>query len=329
MATRSVATVFGGSGFLGRYVVKRLAAQGYVVRVAVRDPEAALFLKPMGRVGQVVPLYCSLMRPDTIARALEGAELAVNLVGILAPSGSASFQKVQAEGAGHVAQAATAAGVRAMVQVSAIGADTASPSAYARSKAEGEAAVRAGFPGATILRPSLVFGPEDQFFNRFAGMARMLPVMPVISGNTRMQPVYVGDVADAVLAALALPDARGGLYELGGPRIWAFRDILAYILATTQRHRPLWNMPMGLARLQASLCELLPTKPLTRDQLILLSQDNVVGEGMPGLAALGIVPTPVELVVPAYLTRFRRGGGRRVLPQVAADKVRSGPVSAG
>lgn len=313
MATRSVATVFGGSGFIGRYVVKRLAQQGYVVRAAVRDPEAALFLKPMGAVGQVVPLYASLQNEATVQRAVEGATLVVNLVGVLAESRSATFQAVHVEGAGRVARLAAAAGAVRLVHLSAIGADPASPSRYGSSKAAGEVAVRQGFPTATILRPSVVFGAEDAFFNRFAGMARLLPFMPVVSGATRLQPVYVGDVADAVMAALTRPDAVGAIYELGGPRVWTFREILAFILKETKHRRRLVDIPMGLARLQAGLMEMLPGKPLTRDQLLMLSRDNVVAAGMPGLAELGIVPTPVELVVPAYLRRFQPGGGRRPL----------------
>ncbi|MDR3535378.1 MAG: complex I NDUFA9 subunit family protein [Acetobacteraceae bacterium] len=316
MATRSVATVFGGSGFIGRYVVKRLTHQGYVVRAAVRDPEGALFLKPMGAVGQVVPLYASLANEATVQRAVEGATLVVNLVGILAESGAATFQAVHADGAGRVARLAAAAGVSRLVHVSAIGADAASPSKYAASKAAGELAVRQAFPGATVLRPSVVFGPEDAFFNRFAAMAQFMPFMPVISGNTKMQPIYVGDVADAVMAALSRPDAAGAIYELGGPRVWTFREILAFILKQTHRHKRLVEIPMGIARLQAMLMEMMPGKPLTRDQLLMLSRDNVVAAGMPGLAELGIVPTPAELVVPAYLRRFQPGGGRRpALPQ--------------
>jgi uncharacterized protein YbjT (DUF2867 family) len=316
MATRSVATVFGGSGFIGRYVVKRLTHQGYVVRVAVRDPEGALFLKTAGAVGQVVPLYARLAEEATVWRAVEGASVVVNLVGILAESRRLRFDAVHAEGAGRVARLAAAAGVGALVHISAIGADPASRSRYAASKAAGEQAVRAAFPAATILRPSIVFGPEDAFFNRFAAMAQMLPFMPVIAGDTRMQPVYVGDVADAVSAALLRPAAAGGLYELGGPRVWTFREILAFILKVTHRRKRLVNIPMGLARLQAMLMELLPGKPLTRDQLRMLARDNVVAAGMPGLTELGIVPTPVELIAPAYLRRFQPGGGRRpVLPE--------------
>jgi uncharacterized protein YbjT (DUF2867 family) len=310
METRSVATVFGGSGFLGRYVVKRLAAAGYVTRVAVRDTEGAMFLRPMGRVGQIVPMYASLGHEATIARAVEGVSVVVNLVGILAERRAGDFDRIQGEGAGRIASLAAAAGVTRMVQVSAIGADPASPSQYSRSKAAGEANVRAALPAATVLRPSLVFGAEDQFFNRFGAMSQVLPFMPVIAGDTKMQPVYVGDVADAVMAGLMSPDTAGKTYELGGPRVWTFREILAYILSETKRHRRLVNIPMGLARMQARLAELLPTKPFTRDQLLMLSRDNVVSPGMPGLAELGIVPTPVELIVPEYLERYRPGGGK-------------------
>jgi len=314
MATRTVATVFGGSGFIGRYVVKRLAHQGFVVRAAVRDPEGALFLKPMGAVGQVVPLYASLTNESTVKRAVEGADLVVNLVGILAESRKGDFTRIHAEGAGRIARLATAAGVGRMVHVSAIGADPDSPSGYGRSKAAGEAAVREAFPGATVLRPSIVFGPEDQFFNRFAAMARLLPFMPVMAGNTRFQPVYVGDVADAVIAGLASPEAAGALYELGGPEVFTFRELLQWILKATQRPRPLVNIPMPIARLQALVMERLPGKPLTRDQLAMLNRDNVVAEGVPGLTDLGITPTPIELVVPIYLERFQPGGGTRPRP---------------
>ena len=311
MSTRSVATVFGGSGFIGRYVVKRLAAAGHVVRVAGRDVERAKDLMVAGQVGQVVPLYVSLANEATVQRAVEGADMVVNLVGILAERRAGDFQRLQAEGPGTIARTAAAAGVSRMVQVSAIGADAASPSLYARTKAAGEAAVRAAMPGTTILRPSLVFGAEDQFFNRFGQMAMMLPVMPVICGTSRFQPVYVGDVADAVLAGLTREDAVARTYELGGPRVYTFKELLAYILHETKRHRPLWDVPMALARIQARLGELAPGKPFTRDQLAMLARDNVANPDMPGLVALGITPTPVELIVPTYLDRYRAGGGKR------------------
>jgi NADH dehydrogenase len=315
MATRSVATVFGGSGFIGRYVVQRLCQAGHVVRVAVRDPEGALFLKSMGEVGQVVPLYCPITDEPTVARSVAGAELVVNLTGILAERRSGDFQRVHADGAAGVARLAAVAGVARLVHLSAIGADPANPSRYAATKGLGEAAVRDAFAAATVLRPSVVFGPEDQFFNRFGLMAQLFPVVPVISGRTRFQPVYVGDVADAVMAGLTRPDAAGALYELGGPRVLTFREIIAYVLKETRRRRLLLDIPMPLARIQAAILERLPGRLLTSDQLLLLQRDNVVGPGIPGLTELDITPTPHELVVPTYLQRYRPGGGKKeVLP---------------
>ncbi len=310
MSTRNVATVFGGSGFLGRYVVQRLAAAGYITRVAIRDPEGAMFLRPMGRVGQVVPLYASLENTATVQSAVQGASVVVNLVGILAERRRGDFTRIHVDGAGTVAAAAAAAGVDRLVHISALGADPTSRSQYASSKAAGEAAVRAAFPGATILRPAVVFGMEDKFFNRIGAMAQMLPLMPVIAGNTLMQPVYAGDVGDGVMAALIRAEAPGQVYELGGPRVWRFREILAWTLKETRRNRRMIEIPMSLARLQASFAELLPTKPLTRDQLLLLSKDNVVTPGAPGLPELGVLPVPVELIVPDYVDRYRPGGGQ-------------------
>jgi NADH dehydrogenase len=306
MDTRSVATVIGGSGFLGRYIVKRLAAAGHVVRVAVRDPARAGFLKPMGRVGQVVPLFANITSDGTLARAIEGAGIVVNLVGILAERKAGEFSQLQAEGAGRVARLSAAAGVKHLVQVSAIGADANSPAKYARSKAEGEALVREHFAQAVILRPSLVFGPEDQFFNRFASLALISPVMPVIAGSSRFQPVYVGDVADAAMAAIARPDAAGRIFELGGPKIMSFREILGWILAQIGRNRPLVSVPPPAAELMARI----PFSGLTHDQLLMLSRDNVANPELPGLAELGVVPTPIDLIVPGYLARYRRGGLR-------------------
>jgi len=318
MATRRVATVFGGSGFIGRYVVKRLAQQGYVVRVGVRDPEGAMFLRPMGGVGQIVPLFAAVTNEATVHRAIEGADIVVNLVGILAESGGATFQAIHVEGAQRIARIAAAAGVGHLVHVSAIGADPASPSRYGATKGEGERAVLAAFPRATILRPSLIFGAEDQFFNRFGAMARLLPFMPVISGDTKMQPVFVSDVADAVMAALDRGDAQGRTFELGGPRVWTFREILRFILVQTRRHRPLVEIPAGVAQMQARVLQHVPGKPLTPDQLLMLARDNVVAPGAAGLADLGITPTPVELVVPAYLARFQPGGGKRPVATLPA-----------
>ncbi len=309
--TRKVATVFGGSGFIGRYVVQRLAARGHVVRVVGRNTERVKNLMTTGAVGQVVPLYGSFANPATIMRATEGADLIVNLVGILAEQKSGDFQRLQADGPGLIARGAAETGASRLVQISAIGADTGSPSLYGRTKAAGEAAARAAFPGTVVLRPSLVFGEEDKFFNRFGTMAMYSPIMPVISGDSRFQPVYVGDVADAVMAGLEREDAVGQTYELGGPRIYTFRELLAWILRETRRHRAMIDIPPGIARLQARVGELVPGKPFTRDQLTMLERDNVVNESALGLATLGIVPTPVELVVPAYLDRYRPGGGKR------------------
>ena len=318
MAARRVATVFGGSGFIGRYVVKRLAQQGYIVRVAVRDPEAALFLKPMGSVGQIVPLSASVLNEAAVHRAIEGADVVVNLVGLLTDSRAESFQAVHTEGSERIARISAAAGVMRLIQMSAIGADPNSPSRYASTKGKAEQAVLPAFPAATILRPSVVFGMEDRFFNLFAGLARLSPIMPVISGGTKMQPVYVGDVADAAMAALASSATEGKTYELGGPRVWTFREILAFILKQTKRDRRLIDIPMGIARMQACVMQFVPGKPLTPDQLIMLSKDNVVSPGALGLSDLGIVPRPVELVVPPYLARYMPGGGRRpVVPQPA------------
>jgi NADH dehydrogenase len=317
MATRRVATVFGGSGFIGRYVVKRLAQEGYIVRVAVRDPEGALFLKPNGAVGQIVPLAAPVANEAACHRAIAGADLVVNLVGILAESSRAKFQAVHVEGAERVARIAAATGVSRLVQLSAIGADPASDSRYGATKGAGEKAVLAAFPTATILRPSVVFGAEDAFFNRFGELAKLLPFMPVISGQSKMQPVYVSDVADAVMAALTRHDTQGKVYELGGPRVWTFREILAFILKETRRGRRLVNVPMGIARMKAAFLERLPGKLLTRDQLVMLSRDNIVAPGALGLEALGITPTPVELIVPGYLARFQPGGGRRPVATAA------------
>lgn len=313
MNVRRVATVFGGAGFIGRHVVQRLARQGYIVRVVGRDTEKAARLRTLGDVGQVVPVSASVTHEDSVARAVAGAEVVVNLVGILFERKPGDFARIHAEGAGRVARLAAAAGARRLVHISAIGADAGSESLYARTKAEGEAAVRAAYPAATILRPSVVFGPEDQFLNRFASLAALLPVMPVVAGETKFQPVYVGDVADAVMAAITRDDAPGQTYELGGPRAMSMRQVLEFVLEHTHRRRPLVPMPAALVRLQARLGEMLPTPPLTRDQLILLGRDNLVAEGAAGFAALGIEPKAIEAIAPAYLARYRPGGARRTV----------------
>ena len=308
LAPGALVTVVGGSGFLGRYIVQRLAEAGLRVRVAVRHPETALFLKPLGSLGQVQLVHGNITSDAQMAAAFDGAAAGVNLVGILAESGKQRFDAVQAEGAGRAARAAAAAGVRHYVQVSAIGADAASPVPYARSKAQGEAAVLAAIPTATILRPSLVIGPEDQFLNRFAAMARLSPVLPVIAGNTRFQPVFVMDVAAAVVAALNSPAAAGRTYELGGADVLSFRAILAMINAETRQQRRLLEVPGWIAALMAKLGDVLPFMPMTSDQLAMLGKDNVVTSGMPGLAALGVEATPMAAFVPAMLERYRPSG---------------------
>lgn len=305
-------TVFGGSGFLGRYVVQRLARGGDRVAVAVRRTEAAQFLRMFGDVGQVMPVPCDVTLPASVAAALQGADAAVNLVGILYPRGRQKFDAVHREGAANVAAAARAAGVKRLVHVSAIGADPHSPSAYARSKGQGEEAVRAAFPEATILRPSVVFGPEDDFFNRFARLARVAPALPLFGGGrTRFQPVYVGDVADAVKAALDDKATRGRTYELGGPEVLTFEQILKLILAETGRSACLVRLPLWTADLLGALSPITPRLPghapmITRDQARLLRRDNIVAEGAAGLADLGLTPTALELELPTYLGKYRK-----------------------
>ena len=310
-------TVFGASGFIGRYVVRRLAKAGYRVRAATRRPHLANELRPMGVVGQIQLVQANLRDRASVARAVEGASGVVNLVGILAEDGRQTFQALQARGAGLAAEAAAAAGVERFVQISAIGADPDSASAYGRTKALGEQAVRAALPGAVVLRPSIVFGPEDQFFNKFADMARFAPALPLIGGGkTKFQPVYCDDVAQAVLAALTLAEARGRTYELGGPGVYTFREVLEFILATIRRKRLLVPVPFPAATALGMLGELSAALPfvqpfLTRDQVILLKSDNIVGAGGPGLGTiqdLGVTLETVEAVTPGYLARYRRAG---------------------
>ncbi len=304
-----VAVVFGGSGFIGRHIVPRLARRGWGVRVAVRYPSRALFLKPAGVVGQVVPVFTDLRDDASVAAVLDGADLAINLVGILAEGGRQRFSALHAEGAERITRLAKAAGIERLVHVSAIGASAESASVYAKTKAAGEAAVRTAFPEATILRPSVVFGPEDKFFNLFAGLTRVSPVLPLIGGGgTRFQPVYVGDVADAAMACLDNPATRGKTYELGGPKVYTFKEIMELVLRETRRQRWLVSVPWGLAALKARFLELLPSPMLTRDQLALMKSDNVVAAGMPGLTELGITPTAAETILPTYMVRFRPGG---------------------
>ena len=301
--------VLGGSGFIGRYVVKRLAARGDVIAVGCRNAEEAKFLKPMGAVGQIVPLNVAIADERLLAAFLAGNQTLVNCVGILQERRPQTFELVHHTGPARLARLAREAGVTRLVHLSAIGADSRSPSAYARTKAAGEQAVRDAFPTATILRPSVVFGPEDQFFNRFAGMAMVSPVLPLIGGGeTRFQPVYVGDVADAVVRCLEDPTTAGRVYELGGPKVYTMRELFELLLDEIRRKRWLVDIPFGFAAAQARLMSVLPNPPLTPDQVELLKRDNVVSSGAMTLASLGISSTPAEIIVPAYLDRFRRGG---------------------
>jgi NADH dehydrogenase len=307
LSERKIATVFGGSGFLGRHVVPRLAARGYIVRIAVRDPEGAMFLRPMGRLGKIVPLYAPVGSEADVARAVQDAEIVVNLTGILAERRKGDFQRTHVEGAARIARLAAKANVQHLVHISAIGADAASPSEYARTKAAGEAAVRAAFPRAVVLRPSILFGAEDHFFNRFAAMAVVSPVIPIVGGKTRFQPVYVADVAEAVMAAL-IPETQGKFFELGGPDVKSFRELIELMLKIIERSRHVLDLPLGLATLQAMVLEQLPGKLLTRDQIALLERDNIVSPGALGLATLGLTPTPMDLILPGYLARYRPAG---------------------
>jgi NADH dehydrogenase len=297
-------TVFGGSGFLGRYVVRALLARGARVRVAARNCGDGWFLKTQSNLGQIQFVAADVRKPGSVARALVGATAAINLVGIL----KGDFEAFHVEGARNVATAAAKAGCRALVQVSAIGADPASASRYGKSKGEGEAAVLAAFPTATILRPSIVFGREDSFVNRFADLIALLPVVPIIRGVAKFQPVYVGDVADAAVAALADPAAHGGMtYELGGPEVFSMAALNRWIASATGRTRTFVEMPDVIAGAMASLIGWLPGAPMTRDQWLMLQSDNVL-TGTDGLKALGIAPTPIEAVAEGWLVVYRRHG---------------------
>ena len=316
MASKSkldtLVTVFGGSGFLGRHVVRALADRDYLIRVAVRRPELAFHLQPLGQVGQIHAVQANLRFPQSVAAAVRDADIVVNLVGILFERGRQRFDAVQAEGAGAVAAAAKAVGAR-MVHVSAIGADPDSPSHYARSKAVGERLVLAAQPDATVMRPSIVFGPEDDFFNRFAALARISPALPLPGGgHTRFQPVFAGDVAEAIARAVDGKTRPGTIYELGGPDVRTFRELMEFVLATTERRRLLVPVPYAWMQLQALYLQFLPKPALTPDQVELLKHDNVVSaaarEAARTLEGLGIVPESIGAVVPSYLWRFRKTG---------------------
>lgn len=298
-------TIFGGGGFLGRHITQHLTAAGARVRIAQRNIRIAQDVKPLGNLGQTQLIAADIRKPDTVARAVHGADAVINLVGIL----KGDFDAFHHEGAANVARAAAAAGARALVHVSAIGADAGSKSAYGRSKAEGEAAVRAAFPSATILRPSIVFGREDQFVNRFAGLIASLPIVPIIGGKARFQPVYVDDVAEAVKRSLMDPAQFGGrTFELGGPEAISMAELNKRIAREVGEEPSFVDMPDSLSGLMAGLTGWLPGAPITRDQWAMLQSDNVVADGAEGLDAFGITPTPMAAVIGDYLVRFRKHG---------------------
>jgi uncharacterized protein YbjT (DUF2867 family) len=308
----TLVTVFGGSGFLGRHVVRALANRGYRIRVAVRRPELCGHLRPMGRVGQIHAVRANLRYPDSVAAAVRDADAVINLVGILFERGNQRFDAVMAAGAQTVANAANAVGAP-LVHVSAIGADANAPSHYARAKGEGEARVRAVQNAAIIMRPSIVFGPEDDFFNRFAALARLSPALPLVGGGqTRMQPVFAGDVGEVIGRAIDGDLKPGTVYELGGPDVRTFRELMDFVLATTQRRRLLLPVPFGLMKLQAAFLQFLPKPPITPDQVELLKRDNIVSEDARRdgrtLEGVGIIPESIAAIVPSYLWRFRKTG---------------------
>ena len=305
-------TILGGSGFLGRYIARRMAQAGWRVRVATRRPNEAMFVRTYGVVGQVEPVLCNIRDDASVRSVVEGAEAVINCVGTFDASGKNNFDAIHTEGAGRVAHLAAQAGVQRFIQISAIGADPQSDSAYGRTKAAGERAVREAYPGAVILRPSIMFGPEDKFFNRFAGMTRLSPFLPVAGGQTRFQPVYVDDVAKAAAMA-AMGEVAPGIYELGGPDVRSFRELMEGLLGQIRRKRVIVSLPWFMARgiawgfdlLQTVTFGLFKNNQLTRDQVRQLRRNNVVSEGAKGFSDLGIKPVPMELVLPGYLWRFR------------------------
>ncbi len=315
-----IVTVFGGSGFVGRHVVRELAKRGYRVRVAVRRPDLAGHLQPMGGVSQIQAVQANLRYPDSVRRAMSGASAVVNLVGILYQGGAQKFDAVQGIGAANIAQAAAQLGIDRVVHVSAIGADADSSSLYARSKAMGEAAMFAARPDAIILRPSLIFGAEDNFFNKFAGLSTILPFLPLIGGGTtRFQPVYVDDVALAIAKGVDGALKGGTVYELGGPQVKTFRELMEIVLKNTGRATLLVPIPSFIAKIKAFFLQMLPNPLLTVDQVKLLERDNVVSDDAIAqgrtLEGMGIVPCAIDAKVPGYLWRFRKGGEFSSLPR--------------
>jgi NADH dehydrogenase len=303
--TDKLVTLFGGGGFVGRYVAQQIYKTGARVRIAQFDPRKAFFLKPLGGLGQTQFVAADIRNPAQVAAAIKNSDAVVNLVGVL----KGDFQGLHVDGAGNLAEACAAEGVSSLVHISAIGADPESPSAYGRSKGEGEQAVRAAFPQATIMRPSVVFGREDNFINRFAGMARLAPVLPVLRGRVKFQPVYAADVGKAVTAAALDVESHGGrTYELGGPQVLSMRELMAWINETTGHNRVLLDLPDPVAKLLARGLGWLPGAPITWDQWLMLQQDNVVAPGAEGLRSFGIAPTPLAAVSEGWLTSYRQRG---------------------
>lgn len=311
MGARKIATVLGGGGFVGRYVVQNLARAGYEVRVASRRPDLTARLRALGRVGQIAPFYASVVDDASVACAVQGADVVINLVAVLTSVKQQTLQAVNMEGAGRVARIAAEANVPVFVQMSALGASETALSDYGKSRAAGEKAVRQYRPDAVIIRPSVIFGPEDHFFNMFAGLARYLPCLPVYGAHARLQPVYVGDVAQAIFMAAQSSAFAGKEFLLGGPQEMTMLDIARFVLRVTRRHKPIFIVPAALAKLQAMVLERLPGHFLTQDQLRMLASDNVVPAGQSGFEALNIVPQSVGAIVPSYLARFRDGEAQK------------------
>jgi uncharacterized protein YbjT (DUF2867 family) len=318
---QGLVTVFGGTGFIGRQVVRALAKSGLRVRAAVRQPGRGYRLRMLGDVGQIEVVQANIRNKASIARALDGAEACINLVGLLRETGRQRFLAVHAMGARNIAEAARDAGVQRLVQISAIGADADSTAKYARSKAEGEAAVREVFPGAVILRPSIVFGPEDEFFNRFGQMATLSPALPLIGGgHTLFQPIYVGDLAAAAARSASDSAFAGQTFELGGPATYSFKALMQFVLTETGRNRVLVPLPFPIASLMGmagDIAGMVIPPPITSDQVELLRTDNVANPALPGIEAFGIAPKAIESIVPAYLARYRRGGQFAATPEGA------------
>jgi uncharacterized protein YbjT (DUF2867 family) len=318
-----IVTVFGASGLIGRHTVEALARAGYRVRACVRFPNLAEYLAPMGSVGQIQVTKANVLDKDAVARAMTGASCVINLVGILYPAGGQSYEAIHVEAPRTIARAAKAAGIATLVHISTPGINPESESDYARTKAEGEIALREEFPEATLVKPSIVFGPDDNFFNKFAALARILPFLPLIGGgHTKFQPVFVGDVANAILKCVDDPATRGKVFELGGPAIYSFKDMLKIILRETGRSRPLIPVPFWLASIQGFFLQFLPGTLLTPDQVTFLKTDNLVSPGALTLKDLGIQPDSLEAVIPSYLWRFRPKGQYE---NSAAERVAGAP----